>query len=57
MADEQTPTPEAAQGPAINVNAQYTKDLSFEVPAAPMIFGEMQKKSPDINVNINLNAS
>lgn len=56
MADEQTPTPEPAQGPAINVNAQYTKDLSFEVPSAPMIFAEMQKKAPDINVNIEVNA-
>jgi len=49
MADEQTTTPEAAaaaeQGSPITVNAQYTKDLSFEVPSAPQVFSEMQKKS------------
>jgi len=60
MADEQTTTPEAAaaaeQGSPITVNAQYTKDLSFEVPSAPQVFSEMQKNQPDININIEVNA-
>jgi len=59
MADEQMPNAEdaaAAEGPAISINAQYTKDLSFEVPNAPMVFGEMQTKQPDININIDVSA-
>ncbi|MHC8508030.1 MAG: protein-export chaperone SecB [Rhodospirillales bacterium] len=38
------------------VNAQYTKDLSFEAPAAPGVFMQMQKEAPDINVNIDVRA-
>lgn len=61
MAEEQTPTTPAADGQpadsALTVNAQYVKDLSFEVPNAPGIFGEMQSASPDININISVNAS
>ncbi len=60
MADEQTTTPEAAaegqQVSPITVTAQYTKDLSFEVPSAPQVFSEMQKNQPDININIEVNA-
>lgn len=57
MAEEQTPPAEAAQaGSAIMVNAQYTKDLSFEVPTAPQVFIDMQSNQPDININIEVNA-
>lgn len=57
MAEEQTPPVDAAQaGSAIMVNAQYTKDLSFEVPAAPQVFIDMQSNQPDININIEVNA-
>ncbi len=42
--------------PPIHVNAQYIKDLSFEVPGAPTIFAEMQGGQPDISVQVNLNA-
>ncbi len=61
MADE-TEAPQAGgdaeqnQNPPILVNAQYTKDLSFEVPGAPGVFAEMQGKNPDININIQVNA-
>lgn len=64
MADEVTPdantdgaagTP-AEQAAAITVNAQYTKDLSFEVPNAPSIFGELQQQQPDVNINVEVNA-
>lgn len=57
MADEQEPAAAANnQASAITVNAQYTKDLSFEVPSAPQIFVEMQNNQPDININIEVNA-
>jgi preprotein translocase subunit SecB len=59
MADAQTPTsteaPEQAAAP-LTINSQYTKDLSFEVPNAPGVFGDMQKTSPDINIDINVSA-
>lgn len=41
----------------ITINAQYTKDLSFEAPAAPGIFGALQESAPDISININVNAN
>ena len=37
--------------PQLNVIAQYTKDLSFEVPGAPMIFQEQGQ--PNIQLNLN----
>jgi preprotein translocase subunit SecB len=53
-------TPPKAAQPGeqqIMVNAQYTKDLSFEVPGAPMIFGLLGEETPDINVNVNVSAN
>ncbi|NQU62628.1 MAG: protein-export chaperone SecB [Rhodospirillales bacterium] len=47
---------QAAQQPLV-INAQYTKDLSFEAPEAPGIFAVMQEKQPNINVNINVSAN
>jgi len=41
----------------IAVNAQYTKDLSFEAPGAPDIYALMQKESPDISVNVNVSVN
>jgi len=38
----------------IVINAQYTKDLSFEAPTAPGIFGIMQQNQPDIAINVNV---
>jgi len=43
--------------PPIVVNAQYTKDLSFEAPLAPGIFSALQDQQPDISVNINVGAN
>lgn len=56
MAEEQTPAAENQQGSPIVVNAQYTKDLSFEVPTAPQVFLDMQSSQPDIGINIEVNA-
>lgn len=58
MAEDQTPPADAEQpqGNPLTVNAQYVKDLSFEVPNAPGIFGEMQSAQPDINIDIQVNA-
>jgi preprotein translocase subunit SecB len=41
--------------PALNVIAQYVKDLSVENPNAPASL-QTQAKSPDISVNVNVNA-
>ncbi len=38
------------------VNGQFIKDLSFEAPNAPAIFGILQKKQPDVNINVDVNA-
>ena len=43
--------------PPITIRAQYIKDLSFEAPTAPSIFGVIQQKQPDIDVNINIDHS
>ncbi|TVR96287.1 MAG: protein-export chaperone SecB [Rhodospirillales bacterium] len=51
-AGDGAPTP-----PPLAINAQYIKDLSFEAPTAPGIFGELQKRQPDINVNVNVQAT
>ncbi len=40
----------------LQVNAQYTKDLSFEVPGAPAIFSELSGAAPEISVRVDLNA-
>lgn len=54
---EQLAAAEASLEQPIIVNAQYTKDLSFEAPLAPSIFAELQGKQPDINLNINVSAN
>jgi len=56
MADEQTPEEAQADANPLKINAQYIKDLSFEVPNSPAVFVEMQQKSPDINIDISVNA-
>jgi len=56
MADEQTPAETEANVTPLTINAQYIKDLSFEVPNSPSVFVEMQKNSPDINIDITVNA-
>ncbi len=41
---------------ALVVNAQYTKDLSFEAPTAPGIFSMLQQNPPELKINVNVNA-
>jgi len=44
---------ENGQTPAIGINVQYVKDLSFENPRAPHSFREMDPP-PAINVDVNI---
>jgi len=46
----------AGEAPPLSIAAQYIKDLSFEAPTAPAIFGMMQQQEPEIAININVNA-
>lgn len=45
-----------AQQPPLIVNAQYIKDFSFEAPATPQVFSQMQQAQPDISVNVDVQA-
>ncbi|MCQ2741400.1 MAG: protein-export chaperone SecB, partial [Alphaproteobacteria bacterium] len=40
--------------PPIMVQSQYIKDLSMEIPHAPVIFKKMQGQNPQVNVEINV---
>lgn len=51
------PSNNAAAEQPIIINAQYTKDLSFEAPGAPMIFAKMQDQAPEMSVNVNVLAN
>jgi preprotein translocase subunit SecB len=52
-----TDTPEAeVQQPPLQVNGQYIKDLSFEVPSAPQIYMELNNQSPEIPIHVDVNA-
>jgi len=48
--------PETASLLPIQVNAQYIKDLSFEVPGAPNVFVELAGAQPELSVRVDLNA-
>ncbi len=52
----QAPGTEDGKQPALVVNAQYIKDLSFEAPTAPGIFSLLQQQQPELKVNVNVNA-
>jgi len=54
MAEETLNT--AAEQPIV-INAQYTKDLSFEALGAPLIFSKMQEEAPTMSVNVNVGAN
>ena len=41
----------------IIINAQYIKDLSFEAPGAPGIFGKLQEMAPEMNVHVSVGAN
>lgn len=47
----------AENQPPLVVNGQYVKDLSFEVPGAPGIYGEMQGGNNDIAIHVDINAT
>jgi len=51
-----TPKAPEAGTPPLVVNGQYIKDLSFEVPGAPGIYGELTTKEPQISVNVDVQA-
>lgn len=42
--------------PPLIINNQYIKDLSFEAPGVPKIFEQIQSATPDIGVNVNVQA-
>lgn len=44
-----------AQPPLI-INAQYVKDLSFEVPGAPAVFAQIQQRPPEIAIKVDVQA-
>ncbi len=50
-----SPTPDGQQAPPIQLNIQYTKDLSFEVPGAPEIFVSL-KEQPRVDLALDVQA-
>ena len=54
MSESQTPTTPPAL--PLTMNLQYTKDLSFEVPAGAEIFATL-RTNPQISVNIDVQAN
>ena len=54
MTDAQTPSEDL---PQLQINMQYTKDLSFEIPGAPHCFIEMQGKNPEIPIHVDVNVA
>ncbi len=57
MSDTPPVHPDATTPPAtpIAVNIQYIKDLSFEVPGAPLIYTQM-KATPRVDINLDVQA-
>lgn len=55
-AQQATGIAQQAEGPALMVNAQYVKDLSFEAPNAPEVLSELQRQQPDIKIDIDVRA-
>jgi preprotein translocase subunit SecB len=47
--------PSEEEAPLV-INAQYIKDLSFEVPRAPAVLNEIQNSGPDISIGVNVGA-
>lgn len=54
--DQQNDQQEQAPQPPLSILGQYTKDLSFEVPGAPTIYGKMLNNQPDVGVNVDVSA-
>ncbi len=58
MADqnEQASENQGQEVPALQIHGQYIKDLSFEVPNSPGIYGKMMQEQPDVSVNVDVDA-
>ena len=54
--EDEQPAVNEETTPRANIVAQYVKDISFENPNAPASFKDLQGKSPQINVNVNVAA-
>jgi preprotein translocase subunit SecB len=54
MSDSISAQPQAAAPPLV-VNVQYIKDLSFEVPGAPVIYTTL-KSAPRVDINLDVQA-
>ena len=50
---ETTAQPQGQGVPPLMVNIQYVKDLSFEVPGAPMIYTSL-KAAPRVDINLDV---
>ncbi len=50
---ETATTPEGQAVPPLMVNIQYTKDLSFEVPGAPLIYTTL-RNTPRVDINLDV---
>ena len=55
--DGRDPAAAAQTRPPLIIQAQYVKDLSFEAPGAPDIFGKLAQAKPDINVKVDVKAT
>jgi preprotein translocase subunit SecB len=40
--------------PRFVLNSQYIRDLSFEVPKAPLVFAMLQEKQPEIKISVDV---
>ncbi|GAB6052457.1 protein-export chaperone SecB [Magnetospira thiophila] len=56
MADTPTGAQPEQQAAPLVINGQYIKDMSFEAPNAPAVFGSLQKGQPDVNIGVDVNA-
>ncbi len=45
---------EENEQPPLTISMQYTKDLSFENPNAPMVYSEIAKGAPDLTIDIDV---
>jgi preprotein translocase subunit SecB len=52
-ADQAPAAPQAV--PPITINIQFIKDLSFEVPGAPLIYSQL-KTAPRVDINLDVQA-
>jgi preprotein translocase subunit SecB len=58
MTDQKTQPQEngsQASEQSVAIHSMYLKDVSFESPNAPAIFGQMQHQPPQIQINLGVN--